>query len=243
MVKVIMIKDISSSIAHSLSSNRESLPSSMCDSKFSFDWFYRSLVVVMMACFTLACEPTAEDLPLPTPKCLNVENRDRPPLLNEEDAQFMNGHWEIVIHTCNDTQTIKGLESYIHIESDLLVLDVQGRSLLLKLPNPKIDSTHSFEDLLPGTREDEEPLLIDVEIGPWIIGESVHFRLQRESQEESSETLQDEVQEDSQEEFPENAQLSEEVASWGTFKMDMLPMNVIADNSPQAQRIINETGW
>jgi iron(III) transport system substrate-binding protein len=40
-----------------------------------------------------------------------------------------------------------------------------------------------------------------------------------------------------------NAQLSEEVASWGTFKMDMLPMNVIADNSPQAQRIINETGW
>ena len=40
-----------------------------------------------------------------------------------------------------------------------------------------------------------------------------------------------------------NAQLSEEVASWGTFKMDMLPMNVIADNSPRAQRIINETGW
>ena len=40
-----------------------------------------------------------------------------------------------------------------------------------------------------------------------------------------------------------NAQLSEEVASWGTFKMDMLPMNVIADNSPEAQRIINETGW
>ena len=40
-----------------------------------------------------------------------------------------------------------------------------------------------------------------------------------------------------------NAQLSEEVASWGTFKMDMLPMNVIADKSPQAQRIINETGW
>ena len=40
-----------------------------------------------------------------------------------------------------------------------------------------------------------------------------------------------------------NAELSEEVASWGTFKMDMLPMNVIADNSPQAQRIINETGW
>ena len=40
-----------------------------------------------------------------------------------------------------------------------------------------------------------------------------------------------------------NAQLSEEVASWGTFNMDMLPMNVIADNSPEAQRIINETGW
>ena len=40
-----------------------------------------------------------------------------------------------------------------------------------------------------------------------------------------------------------NSKLSDEVASWGTFKMDMLPMNVIADNSPQAQRIINETGW
>ena len=40
-----------------------------------------------------------------------------------------------------------------------------------------------------------------------------------------------------------NAKLSDEVASWGTFKMDMLPMNVIAENSPQAQRIINETGW
>ena len=40
-----------------------------------------------------------------------------------------------------------------------------------------------------------------------------------------------------------NARLSEEVASWGAFKMDMLPMNVIAENSPQAQRIINETGW
>jgi len=40
-----------------------------------------------------------------------------------------------------------------------------------------------------------------------------------------------------------NSKLSDEVASWGTFKMDMLPMNVIAANSPQAQRIINETGW
>ena len=44
--------------------------------------------------------------------------------------------------------------------------------------------------------EDGEPLLIDVEIGPWIIGQSVHFRLQRETQEETSETLQDEVQEE-----------------------------------------------
>lgn len=40
-----------------------------------------------------------------------------------------------------------------------------------------------------------------------------------------------------------NAQTSDEVASWGSFKMDVLPMNVIADTSPLAQRIIHETGW
>ena len=40
-----------------------------------------------------------------------------------------------------------------------------------------------------------------------------------------------------------NAKLSDEVASWGSFKIDNLPMNIIAENSPLAQRIINETGW
>ena len=40
-----------------------------------------------------------------------------------------------------------------------------------------------------------------------------------------------------------NAKTSDEVASWGSFKMDVLPMNVIADTSPLAQRIIHETGW
>ena len=46
-------------------------------------------------------------------------------------------------------------------------------------------------------------------------------------------------------EYPVNprAELSDEVASWGTFKIDALPMNVIAENSSAAQRIINETGW
>ena len=46
-------------------------------------------------------------------------------------------------------------------------------------------------------------------------------------------------------EYPVNpkAKPSDEVASWGTFKMDNLPMNTIAENSPLAQRIINETGW
>ena len=39
-----------------------------------------------------------------------------------------------------------------------------------------------------------------------------------------------------------NAKTSDEVASWGSFKMDALPMNVIADTSPLAQRIIHETG-
>lgn len=40
-----------------------------------------------------------------------------------------------------------------------------------------------------------------------------------------------------------NAALSEEVASWGMFKMDALSMNTIAENSPTAQRIIHQTGW
>jgi len=46
-------------------------------------------------------------------------------------------------------------------------------------------------------------------------------------------------------EYPVNpkAKLSEEVASWGTFKMDELPMSTIADNTPIAQQIVNETGW
>ena len=46
-------------------------------------------------------------------------------------------------------------------------------------------------------------------------------------------------------EYPVNpdSEYSKEVASWGSFKMDDLPMNVIAEQSPMAQRIINETGW
>ena len=46
-------------------------------------------------------------------------------------------------------------------------------------------------------------------------------------------------------EYPVNpdSDSSEEVASWGSFKMDDLPMRIIADESPLAQRIINETGW
>ena len=46
-------------------------------------------------------------------------------------------------------------------------------------------------------------------------------------------------------EYPVNPSsvYSKEVASWGKFKMDKLPMNVIAEQSPLAQRIINETGW
>jgi len=46
-------------------------------------------------------------------------------------------------------------------------------------------------------------------------------------------------------EYPVNpdATPSDEVASWGSFKMDMLSMNIIADNSPLAQRIIHQTGW
>lgn len=46
-------------------------------------------------------------------------------------------------------------------------------------------------------------------------------------------------------EYPVNpdSDSSEEVASWGSFKMDDLLMSIIADQSPLAQRIINETGW
>ena len=40
-----------------------------------------------------------------------------------------------------------------------------------------------------------------------------------------------------------NANLSKEVSSWGPFKMDKLEMNEIARLSPNAQKIINETGW
>ena len=36
---------------------------------------------------------------------------------------------------------------------------------------------------------------------------------------------------------------SDEVASWGSFKMDQLSLNEIARLSPAAQKIINETGW
>ena len=46
-------------------------------------------------------------------------------------------------------------------------------------------------------------------------------------------------------EYPVNpeANLSKEVSSWGPFKMDKLEMNEIARLSPNAQKIINETGW
>ena len=46
-------------------------------------------------------------------------------------------------------------------------------------------------------------------------------------------------------EYPVNpdTEFSREVASWGEFKMDQLPMIDIAENSPLAQIIINETGW
>ena len=46
-------------------------------------------------------------------------------------------------------------------------------------------------------------------------------------------------------EYPVNpkASFSEEVASWGKFKMDKLPLTEIAEQSPNAQKIINEIGW
>ena len=36
---------------------------------------------------------------------------------------------------------------------------------------------------------------------------------------------------------------SEEVASWGKFKIDQVSLTDIAKNTPLAQIIINETGW
>ena len=46
-------------------------------------------------------------------------------------------------------------------------------------------------------------------------------------------------------EYPVNpgVNLSEEVASWGKFKMDRVSLTDIAKNTPLAQMIINETGW
>lgn len=46
-------------------------------------------------------------------------------------------------------------------------------------------------------------------------------------------------------EYPVNPDTrpSPEVASWGSFKMDELPLEEIARLSPSAQRIINITGW
>jgi hypothetical protein len=182
-----MVKDALTSIYSN--NNRQS----KSYSRSTFYWVYINLTLVMMLCI-VACEPTAEDLPLPMPECLNIEKVDRLPLLNKEDAQFMNGHWEIFIHTCNDNQVISGLEQFIHIESDLLILDVQGGSLLLKLPNPQINQSNVSRDLLSKITDDGEPLLIDVEIGKWIIGQTVQFRLYRDSQE------------DTQKEFPEDHQ-------------------------------------
>ncbi len=40
-----------------------------------------------------------------------------------------------------------------------------------------------------------------------------------------------------------NAAISDELLSWGTFKIDQLPLNEIAKHSPKAQMIIHETGW
>jgi hypothetical protein len=35
----------------------------------------------------------------------------------------------------------------------------------------------------------------------------------------------------------------EEIASWGNFRADDLPVSDIADHADTAQRIINKTGW
>ena len=46
-------------------------------------------------------------------------------------------------------------------------------------------------------------------------------------------------------EYPVNPEVnpSEEVASWGKFKIDQVSLTDIAKNTPLAQIIINETGW
>ena len=46
-------------------------------------------------------------------------------------------------------------------------------------------------------------------------------------------------------EYPVNpaSRPSDEVASWGSFKIDEVSLNKIARLSPAAQKIINETGW
>ena len=46
-------------------------------------------------------------------------------------------------------------------------------------------------------------------------------------------------------EYPVNPEVnpSEEVASWGKFKIDQVSLTDIAKNTPLAQMIINETGW
>ena len=46
-------------------------------------------------------------------------------------------------------------------------------------------------------------------------------------------------------EYPVNPRVmpDEEIASWGSFKADDLPVSDIADHADTAQRIINKTGW
>jgi iron(III) transport system substrate-binding protein len=46
-------------------------------------------------------------------------------------------------------------------------------------------------------------------------------------------------------EYPVNqkVKLSEEVASWGVFKGDSVPLGKIADLSLAAQKIIDRVGW
>ena len=46
-------------------------------------------------------------------------------------------------------------------------------------------------------------------------------------------------------EFPvsPDAEIDSEVASWGSFTADRLPINALADNAEKAQMIIDRTGW
>ena len=46
-------------------------------------------------------------------------------------------------------------------------------------------------------------------------------------------------------EFPVNPEVppSEELASWGSFKEDQVPILTIAELSPDAQRVIDRAGW